>query len=152
MALTHKPLKFNLSNPPEPPAAELERPELFAANPGDDGASRDAGELADIPHCQEFAHFVAPVSWFIVVRYYSLLFIEFCLCQGLFQPSRIPCYHLSAVSTEYLSKKELEAYLKISKGTVERLMKQGLPHIKLDRRVLFKKSDIDRWLETKRVK
>lgn len=59
---------------------------------------------------------------------------------------------LSIMSTEYLSKKDLMTYLKISKGTIERLMKQGLPHIKLERRVLFKKADIDAWLETKRVK
>jgi excisionase family DNA binding protein len=56
------------------------------------------------------------------------------------------------MQNEYLSKKDLQVYLKISKGTIERLMKQGLPHIKLERRVLFKKSDIDHWLETKRVK
>jgi excisionase family DNA binding protein len=43
-------------------------------------------------------------------------------------------------------------YLKISKGTIEKLMKQGLPYIKLDRRVLFKKSDIDAWLEARTVK
>jgi len=52
----------------------------------------------------------------------------------------------------YFSKKDLEGYLGISKGTVERLMKQGLPYIKLERRVLFRKEDVDAWLESKRVK
>jgi excisionase family DNA binding protein len=59
--------------------------------------------------------------------------------------------HKPKMNREYLSKKDLATYLGISKGTIERLMKQGLPHIKLERRVLFKQSDIDHWLETKRV-
>jgi len=56
------------------------------------------------------------------------------------------------METEYLSMKELMAYLKISRTTVSRLMRQGLPHIKLDRRVLFRRADVDRWLESKIVK
>jgi excisionase family DNA binding protein len=50
---------------------------------------------------------------------------------------------------EYLSKKEVQDYLRISKGSVEKLMRSGLPFIKLDRRVIFRKQDIDRWLERK---
>lgn len=49
--------------------------------------------------------------------------------------------------TEYLTKKDLMAYLKISRTTTDRLMKDGLPHIKLDRRVLFRKEDVDAFLE-----
>jgi len=55
------------------------------------------------------------------------------------------------MNREYLSKKDLAAYLGISKGTVERLMKQGLPHIKLERRVLFKCEDVDAFLKTKKI-
>ena len=54
--------------------------------------------------------------------------------------------------TEYLTKKDLMAYLKISRTTVDRLMKEGLPHIKLDRRVLFRKEDVDAFLERFLVK
>ena len=53
---------------------------------------------------------------------------------------------------EYMSKTELMSYLRISKSTVERLMKEGLPHIKLERRVLFRKADVDAYLESKIVK
>lgn len=54
--------------------------------------------------------------------------------------------------TEYLTKKDLMVYLKISRTTVDRLMKEGLPHIKLDRRVLFRKEDVDSFLERYLVK
>jgi excisionase family DNA binding protein len=56
------------------------------------------------------------------------------------------------MNREYLSKKDLAAYLGISKGTIERLMKQGLPHLKLERRVLFRRSEIDAYLESKTVR
>jgi excisionase family DNA binding protein len=52
----------------------------------------------------------------------------------------------------YLTKPKVAEYLKVSLATLERLMRQGLPHIKLDRRVLFRKADVDRWLESKIVK
>ncbi|MDW7761653.1 MAG: helix-turn-helix domain-containing protein [Acidobacteriota bacterium] len=55
------------------------------------------------------------------------------------------------MSSEYLTKKDLGDYLKISPATINRLMKQGLPHIKLERRVLFRKADVDKWLESKIV-
>ncbi len=53
---------------------------------------------------------------------------------------------------ELLTMKQVMEYLQVSRTTVSRLMRQGLPHIKLDRRVLFRKADIDRWLESKIVK
>ena len=40
-------------------------------------------------------------------------------------------------------------YLKVSKGTVENLMREGLPHVKLKRRVLFRLDLVDGWLEAK---
>jgi excisionase family DNA binding protein len=56
------------------------------------------------------------------------------------------------MSAEYLSKKDLGDYLKISSATVSRLMQQGLPYIKLERRVLFRRADVDRFLESKIVR
>jgi len=45
------------------------------------------------------------------------------------------------------------AYLRISHGTIDKLMKTGnIPFVKLGRKILFKKAEIDAWLETKRVK
>lgn len=61
------------------------------------------------------------------------------------------CYHPPEMSPDYLSKKDLRDYLKISSATVSRLMQQGLPYIKLERRVLFKREDIDAFLETKKI-
>lgn len=62
------------------------------------------------------------------------------------------------MSPEYLSKAEAAEYAKISIATLERLMKKKppLPHIKLDPgrrgRVLFRKQDIDKWLEKRLIK
>ena len=53
---------------------------------------------------------------------------------------------------DYMSKDGLIAYLKISRTTIGRLMKEGLPHIKLERRVLFRKIDVDRFLSKRLVK
>jgi excisionase family DNA binding protein len=56
------------------------------------------------------------------------------------------------MESEYLTKKELLAYLKVSRTIIEKLMRQGLPHIKLDRRVLFRKADVDKFMESKLVR
>lgn len=51
-----------------------------------------------------------------------------------------------------LTKQEAIEYLRISMNTLYRLMKSGeLPYIKLERKVLFKKEDIDKFIESKRV-
>ena len=51
------------------------------------------------------------------------------------------------------TKEDAAKYLHISRATLGRLMKE-IPYIKLagkKGRVLFKKSDIDAWLESKKV-
>ena len=53
---------------------------------------------------------------------------------------------------EYMTKAELQEYLRISKSSVEKLMREGMPFVKLDRRVIFRKADVDKWLESKIVK
>jgi len=55
-------------------------------------------------------------------------------------------------SPENMTKDEVAKYLRVSRATVTRLMNEGLPHIKLSRRVLFRKADVDHWLGTKTVK
>jgi excisionase family DNA binding protein len=52
-----------------------------------------------------------------------------------------------------LMKEDVEAYLRIGRRTLDRLIKaREIPFIKLGRRVLFKKADVDAWLESKRIK
>jgi len=52
-----------------------------------------------------------------------------------------------------LTRSELMEYLKIKQGTLRKLMlRNEFPYFKLERRVLFRKFDIDKWLESKRVK
>ncbi len=54
---------------------------------------------------------------------------------------------------ELLTRDDVMDYLKISKGTLYKLMKQkAFPYIKLERKVLFRKKDIDEFLDSKLVK
>ncbi len=54
---------------------------------------------------------------------------------------------------ELLTRNDVMDYLKISKGTLYKLMKQkAFPYIKLERKVLFRKKDIDEFLDSKLVK
>ena len=53
------------------------------------------------------------------------------------------------MAREYMTKAECQEYLRISKSSLEKLVKKGLPRIKLDRKVIFRKADVDCWLERK---
>jgi excisionase family DNA binding protein len=54
---------------------------------------------------------------------------------------------------ELLTRAELMDYLRISRGTLDKLIKNRvIPFIKLDQKVLFRKSEVDRWLESKTIK
>lgn len=54
---------------------------------------------------------------------------------------------------ELLTINEALEYLKISRGSLYKLMKQkAFPYIKLEKRVLFRKNDIDKFLNSRTVK
>jgi excisionase family DNA binding protein len=54
---------------------------------------------------------------------------------------------------DLMDKAGLMEYLKISRATLQKLMAaRAFPYIKFGRRVLFRKADIDAWLESKIVK
>ena len=54
---------------------------------------------------------------------------------------------------ELFTKKDVLELLKISTATLDRIMKKKeIPYIKLERKVLFRKSDIDKFLESRLVK
>lgn len=54
---------------------------------------------------------------------------------------------------ELLTKGELRNLLKISRGTLDLMMsRKEFPYIKLKRKVLFRKKDVDEFLESKLVK
>ena len=56
------------------------------------------------------------------------------------------------MENEYLTKMELMARLKVSRTIIDKFMRQGLPYIKLERRVLFKREDVDAFLESKTIR
>lgn len=57
------------------------------------------------------------------------------------------------IEDEILTKADVLKYLKISHATLQELMREReIPYSKLKRKVLFKKSDIDAFLESKKVK
>jgi excisionase family DNA binding protein len=54
---------------------------------------------------------------------------------------------------ELMTKAEVMEYLRISRGTLDKLMlKHELPFVKLEKKVLFRKRDIDRFIEKHLVK
>jgi excisionase family DNA binding protein len=48
------------------------------------------------------------------------------------------------ISSELFDRKEAAVYLRICRTTLDRLM---IPRIKIRRRVLFRKSELDQWLD-----
>lgn len=46
----------------------------------------------------------------------------------------------------YVDSLEVMKYLSVSKSTLERLVADGMPHIKINRSRRYKLSEIDRWL------
>lgn len=50
---------------------------------------------------------------------------------------------------EYLTVNELCAWLKISKSTVDRWKKAGLPYFKHDKLIRFDKQKVQEWLDSK---
>jgi len=137
-------------DPPEPPAADLKCPKPASPDPADHRTSLHFEDRADFFNRQETFH---SRGLHVCFLYVSLLLII-----GHYRPFVKPTFYLFSVhviipkmNPEYFSKKDLMAYLKISAATVGRLMQQGLPYIKLSRRVLFKREDVDAFLETKRI-
>lgn len=86
------------------------------------------------------------------MTYIVIIYPYMTLSRAFFDRQMDLCYYPCPMETEYLTKKELMAYIKVSRTIVDKLVRQGLPHIKLDRRVLFRRGDVDKWLESKIVK
>lgn len=73
--------------------------------------------------------------------------------KGIFDKIRSSMDKSKALKDTLLTRRELMDYLKIKPSTLRKLMlRNEFPYFKLDRRVLFRKDDIDSWLESKRVK
>ena len=52
-----------------------------------------------------------------------------------------------------LSKKQTAEYLNVSLGTLEKLMREKkLPYVKLERKVLFRLSDINKFINDRLIK
>jgi predicted DNA-binding transcriptional regulator AlpA len=54
----------------------------------------------------------------------------------------------TAQITDILSRKQAAEYLVISKGTLDKL---SIPRIQIRRRIVFLKSDIDKWLDSRKT-
>jgi len=54
---------------------------------------------------------------------------------------------------ELMTKTEVMAFLRISKGTMDKFMRRReIRFHKLERKTLFRRSDVEKFLESKRVK
>jgi excisionase family DNA binding protein len=53
---------------------------------------------------------------------------------------------------ELLTKSEAQQFLRISRPTMQRLMRnKAFPYIRLERKILFRRSEIEKFLESKTV-
>lgn len=53
---------------------------------------------------------------------------------------------------ELLTRKELANFLRISIATLQTMMKKNeIPFYKINKRILFKKSEIDEWLNQRKI-
>jgi len=54
---------------------------------------------------------------------------------------------------DYMERAEVMEYLRISRGTLDKLQKRReIPFAKIGKKVLFRKRDIDAWMESMIVK
>lgn len=58
---------------------------------------------------------------------------------------------LSVNEERLLTKKEVLEYLRVSRSTLDHSLMKKIPYIKLGKRVLFRKSDIDAYLDKKTI-
>lgn len=55
-------------------------------------------------------------------------------------------------NNELITRKELIEYLRISMGTLQAMMKQReIPYYRLKKRIIFRKSEINEWLNEKKI-
>jgi excisionase family DNA binding protein len=52
---------------------------------------------------------------------------------------------------EYLTSKEAMNYLRVSRNTLLKLRGLGLPFIQLERKILYRKADLDSFMATLRI-
>ncbi len=90
----------------------------------------------------------------VIICFYSLLSSILLLrTKRFFDKIRSSMDKSKALKDILLTRKELMDYLRIKPSTLRKLMlRNEFPYFKLERRVLFRKDDIDKWLESKRVK
>jgi excisionase family DNA binding protein len=142
----NKSLKVLLSNAPQPPpASELERLELACFNPVDDGLSIDLELRAYLFDSKDFTHFIIPLIPILSLK------IPIVKLKYLF----FPPFLIASLGMEkdLMTRNEVMRFLRISKRTLYLMMKaRDIPFFKFKRKVLFRKSDLDRWLESKRIK
>jgi excisionase family DNA binding protein len=50
---------------------------------------------------------------------------------------------------ELLTIDDLRTYLSIGRTTVFKLIKQGFPHVRIGKKILFRQADIDAWIEAR---
>lgn len=71
-------------------------------------------------------------------RFYFLKWLTICA---------MICYDVLEVIKVLITKKELSDKTRFSIGTIDRLMRDGMPHVKLERAVRFDYEEVERWLK-----
>lgn len=62
-------------------------------------------------------------------------------------------YNPTMADREFMTRTEVMMYLRISRGTLDKLQKRlEFPFAKVGKKVLFRKRDIDSWMESQMVR
>ena len=56
-------------------------------------------------------------------------------------------YNPLKMDQEYLTRQEVMALLKVSRSILDELVRQGLPRVKFGRRVVFRRKDLDDFIQ-----
>jgi len=147
-----KPVKILLPYPPKTSAGQFDGDELAVPNPINNCPAIDLKGRSNLANRVVVFHFVAVLTYLLIPIYTLIYHIGPCVKH--FLPEGMGFDRILSTMTDdiFMTRAELMEYLKIRRTTLQRLMnRKEFPWFKLDRRILFKKSDIDKWLESKRI-
>ena len=57
--------------------------------------------------------------------------------------------NLVGIQEAWLTREDVAEWLGVSTSTVDRMRRGGMPHRKFGRTIRFKRSEVERWIETR---
>jgi hypothetical protein len=57
-------------------------------------------------------------------------------------------YNSGVTETQYMTAEEVKKYLRVGTNTLQKFRRLGLRHIKIDRKLFFRRADVDAFMES----